>query len=98
MASNNQILQKVEIKNLSFQRPLLYQTKLLNIYVEMRFVIHNLSNLQIAKKLSKLHNILKAYLYAILVALENTTKAPTNMFIFRDCVNSMYLIKNHIKR
>lgn len=89
MASNNQILQKVEIKNLSLQRPLLYQTKLLNIYVEMRFVIHNLSNL---------HNILKAYLYAILVALENTTKAPTNMFIFRDCVNSMYLIKNHIKR
>jgi ribonuclease HI len=52
---------------------------------------------RIAKQLPGYQNILRAELYAILLAIKNIKITQTDTHIFTDSLNSIYLINNHIQ-
>ena len=54
--------------------------------------------INIIAKLLSYPNILRAKLYALLLAIEQTKKLTTGNFIFTDKLNNIYLLLNHIKR
>jgi hypothetical protein len=55
------------------------------------------NNTQIAKRLPGYQNILRAELYAILLAIKNIKTTQTDTYIFTDNLNNIYLINNHIQ-
>ena len=68
-----------------------------NNYIACARVYSNLLKIQIAIKLPVYPNILTTKVYALLLAVEHTKTLNTNIFIFTDNVNSIYLLFNHVK-
>ena len=60
-------------------------------------VYSQLNNIQIKEMLPRFQNILRAYLYAICLALANTQEVNHDIHIFTNSLNSNYLINNHVR-
>lgn len=55
-----------------------------------------INDIQIVERLLCFQNILGAKLYAVWLALANTQNIPHKIHIFKDNLNNIYLINNHI--
>lgn len=67
---------RLRFKSLNFQSPRLNQSTLLNIHASVRFFIQKTFQPPDCKKTPQTPDILKAYLYGILVALETQQNHP----------------------